>query len=180
MPFFLFAKDINVCVLESFQHIDQLACIQNCDKCNQKRANWWKVALICIRMFLFVVRDFIFIFFCMLFNPSVAPASCSASIRHPAEPQPICPRLQSQLIAPFCLVKEIFFFQCLFLPFCSWADLIQFRLKIAKRVCFFCRIPFGSQHNLLQLQPSSWKMLCALLKKNLSVESVAAETVLCF
>lgn len=58
--------------------------------------------LICIRMFLSFVALFLG-FFCMLFNPPVASASMWA------EPQPICPRLQSQLIAPFCLAIEIFF-----------------------------------------------------------------------
>lgn len=50
------------------QRVHELAGSQNSDKCEQKHANWWKVALIrffsffsseviYIRMFLFVLRE---------------------------------------------------------------------------------------------------------------------------
>lgn len=55
MPFPI-CKGSNLCVLESFQHIDELACIQNSDKCDRKHANWWKVALIRFLFFLSFLR----------------------------------------------------------------------------------------------------------------------------
>lgn len=110
-----------------------------------------------------------FLLFCMLLNP------------------PVAARLSTSPITTYCtfffffLMKEIFFFFFfLFAEFVFtllFSGRFQFRLKIEKRVYFFS---FGSQHNL-QLQPMArGRCFVHFFLKNLSVESVAAETVSCF
>lgn len=140
MPFPI-CKGSNVCVLESFQHIDELAYIQNCDKCDQKHANWWKAVLIRFFLFVFPPRWFIsgcFCLSCVIFLHAFNSLFGSASIHYSAELQPALTRLKSQLIAPFLWKRLVFFhfsvsreFVAVLLIF--WADLIQFRLKTEKR-----------------------------------------------
>lgn len=105
--------------------------------------------------------------------------NCSSS------PKPICPRLKSQLIAPFSFfVKEIFFFSVsreFVVTLLFWADLIRFILKIEKRVYFFCSAEARwSPHNLLRLI-AHWRCSVHFLKEtNLSWKCFRRETVLCF
>lgn len=113
MPFsFLQGMKKNVCLLESFQLLDELPCIQNCDERNQTHANWLRVALIFlseiiyIRMFLFVLCE---IFACILIHALVLPGIPYRSTPSLVSEKPICTRLTSQLNAPF-FVKEIFCF----------------------------------------------------------------------
>lgn len=134
MPFPI-CKGSNVSVLESFQHIDELACIQNCDKCNQKHANWWKVALIwffffCLSSEVIYIRMVLFVF-CMLLIPSLV-------LHQPITLQNYSPlwRLLNHNVLHlfFFCERDLFFFHfsvskefAAVLSFC--ADLIQFRLK---------------------------------------------------
>lgn len=176
MPF-PFCKGWNVCLLESFQLFDELSCFQNCDKRNQKFANWLTVALICFVFFslrdhLYQDVSFCLVWdFCMHFNSCFSSAWYSISIRAIIILTAILPEspfvhvLNHRLNAPF-LWKRFFFFLLLDIAIVSMLYTYFNSVQTEKRkVCLLFlqrRIPFdchlceiwidAHKHNLISAQ----------------------------